>query len=92
MKKPSDAPKDKDPGEIFSIEVRQAEDGRILVVGRPTRKRATTFLNIPIDQQLHDRLQSQCIGSLAMCTSALLQWALQELERQGISLEALPRS
>jgi hypothetical protein len=92
MKKPSDTPKHKDAGEMFSIEVRQEHGGCVLVVGRATRKRATTFVNIPIDQKLHDRLQSQCIGSLAMCTSALLQWALDELERQGISLEVLPRS
>lgn len=92
MKKQPNGSKKKDSGAMFSIEVRQTEVGRILVVGRATRKRAATFLNIPIDQELHDRLQSQCIGSLAMCTAALLQWALEELERQGVSLEVLPRS
>ena len=32
------------------------------------------------------------IGSLAMGTGALLEWALDELKRHSISLEARPRA
>lgn len=77
---------------MFSIEARQDTAGRVVVIGRPTRKRAGAFLNIPISQELRKRLDKQVVGSLAMGTSALLEWALQELQRRGISIEARPQA
>jgi hypothetical protein len=77
---------------MFSIEARQDPAGRVIVIGKPTRRRAATFVNIPISAELRERLDERVIGSLAMATGALLQWALDELERQGISLEARPRA
>ena len=76
---------------MFSIETRHDNAGRIIVVGRPTRKRAQAFLNIPISDETRRRLDTQVVGSLAMGTSALLEWALQELQRRGISIEARPQ-
>nr|MBS0022016.1 hypothetical protein [Gammaproteobacteria bacterium] len=76
---------------MFSIETRKDPLGRVMVVGKATRKYATSFLNIPISAEARERLSQQVVGSLAMGTGALLEWALDELERQGISLEARPR-
>jgi hypothetical protein len=76
----------------FSIETHSDPLGRVIVIGKPTRKHAATFLNIPISAAARERLDQQVVGSLAMGTGALLEWALDELERQGISLEARPRS
>lgn len=76
---------------MFTLEVAQDTAARVIVMGRPSRKRATTFLNIPISSDLRQRLGNQVIGSLAMGTGALLEWALKELERQGISIKAKPR-
>nr|MBS0019468.1 hypothetical protein [Gammaproteobacteria bacterium] len=77
---------------MFSIETRQDSSGRVLVAGKATRKHAASFINIPVSAQLRERLDQQVVGSLAMGTGALLEWALDELERQGISLEARPRA
>lgn len=76
-----------DTGDMFAI---QARDGgeQVVIIGKPTRKRATTVLNIPISQALRQQLQSQVVGSMAMGTSALLEWALGELARQHISIQA----
>lgn len=76
---------------MFSIEMRQDAAGRVIVIGRPTRKRAEAFLNIPISDDTRRRLDEQVVGSLAMGTSALLEWALKELQRRGISIEARPQ-
>ncbi len=76
---------------MFSIEARQDPLGRVFVIGKATRKRAVSFINIPVSTQLRERLDEQIVGSLAMATGALLEWALDELKRQGISLEARPR-
>lgn len=76
---------------MFSIETRHDSAGRVIVIGRPTRKRAEAFLNIPISDDTRKRLDEQVVGSLAMGTSALLEWALQELQRRRISIEARPR-
>lgn len=75
---------------MFSINMRCDRAGRVIVVGRPTRKRAEAFLNIPISDETRKRLDEQVVGSLAMGTSALLEWALQELQRRGITIEARP--
>ena len=77
---------------MFSIEAHQDPSGRVIVIGKPTRKRAATSINIPISAELRERLDERVIGSLAMATGALLEWALDELKRQGISLEARPRA
>ncbi|MGF1613457.1 MAG: hypothetical protein ACFCVA_05965 [Gammaproteobacteria bacterium] len=62
--------------------------GTVRIVGRPSRKNAGAFVNIPVSQEMRNQLGKRIVGSLAMGTSALLQWALQELERQGVSIEA----
>jgi hypothetical protein len=75
--------------EMFTLTtLAEKSDARLYVVGRPSRKQATCLLNIPVSQALKNRLTTQIVGSLAMGTGALLQWALQELDRQGILLEA----
>ena len=63
----------------------------VVVVGCSSRKHATTSLNIPVSQEFKDQLKAHVVGSMAMGTGALLKWALQELGRQGISLEATPK-
>ena len=77
---------------MFSMEARQDASGEVIVMGQATRKRAATLINIPISAELRERLDKQLVGSVAMTTGALLQWALDELKRQGISLEARPRA
>jgi hypothetical protein len=57
------------------------------MIGKPSRKRASTFINIPISQETRRRLDEQFVGSLSMSTSALIEWALEELRRQGVALE-----
>lgn len=76
---------------MFSIEARQDPAGRVIVIGKPTRRHAATFINIPISAELRERLDKHVVGSLAMGTGALLEWALDELKRQRISLEAQAR-
>jgi hypothetical protein len=76
---------------MFSIDVRNDPEGRVVIMGRPTRKRANAFLNIPICQQTRRRLDEQLVGSLSMATSALIEWALDELKRQRVALEVRPQ-
>lgn len=76
---------------MFSIEARKDSRGRLIILGKASRKRATTFVNIPVSAELRKRLDERIIGSMAMGTGALLQWALDELDRQGISVEARPK-
>lgn len=76
---------------MFKIEPRQQSTGQVVIVGKASRKHAMTFVNTPISEQLRKRLDKQIVGSLAMGTGALLEWALDELERQGIRLEAHPK-
>ncbi|MFZ0257211.1 MAG: hypothetical protein WAN46_16530 [Gammaproteobacteria bacterium] len=76
---------------MFVIETRPGAACQVVVVGKATRKRAKTFINIPISASLRERLDTQLVGSLAMGTGALLEWALEELKRQGISIEARVR-
>lgn len=76
---------------MFSIEARQDPWGQVIVMGQATRKRAKRFINIPVSDELRERLDKQLVCSLAMGTGTLLQWALDELERQGISIEARAR-
>ena len=76
---------------MFSIDVRSDSDGRVVIIGRATRKRANAFLNIPICQETRRRLDEQLVGSLSMATSALIEWALDELKRQAVSLEVRPQ-
>lgn len=75
---------------MFSIEIRKDSAGHVIVVGKATRKRATTFVNIPVSNGLRKRLDNKIVGSLAMGAGAVLEWALDELDRQGISIEAHP--
>lgn len=72
---------------MFTIDTREGS-AEVVIMGRPTRKRAVTMLNIPISEALRARLQEQIIGSVAMGSSALLEWALEELERQRVSIQA----
>ena len=83
------APKQQPVTHMFAIHM-TAEDaqGTVRIVGRPSRKCAGAFVNIPISQEMRNQLGKRIVGSLAMGTSALLQWALEELERQGVSIEA----
>jgi hypothetical protein len=76
---------------MFLVETRQGGGGRVVIVGRASRKQATTFVNVPASQEFRKRLDEQIVGSLAMGTSALLEWALDELKRQGITVEAHPK-
>ena len=75
---------------MFSIGVRKDLAGHVLVFGRPTRTRAGTCLRVPICQTDRRRLEKRVAGSLAMGVSALLDWALDELGRQGVTIEARP--
>jgi hypothetical protein len=77
---------------MFVINTREDSAGRVIVIGKASRRRATTFLNIPISKELRDALDNQIVGSLAMGAGALLEWALVELKRQRLSLEARPRT
>ena len=76
---------------MFVIEPRYDNEGRVVVVGKSSRKRATTLINIPISQRLRSRLDERVVGSLSMATAALLQWAFDELDRQKLSIEARPQ-
>ena len=93
-REPSLAPPSNEPdGEkMFEINTRQDDEGQIIVVGKSSRKRATTLINIPISQALKSRLDERVVGPLSMATAALLQWALDELERNEISIEARPQN
>ncbi|MGF1614970.1 MAG: hypothetical protein ACFCVA_13985 [Gammaproteobacteria bacterium] len=73
---------------MFSITTRRDSAGRVMVVGKPTRRRADVLVNIPLCRATRERLNEKLVGSLAMGTSALIEWALEELTRQGITLEA----
>lgn len=77
-------------GGMFSIAIRRDPAGHVMLMGKPTRKRANALLNIPICQATRRRLDEQFMGSLSMGASALLEWALDELKRQGIALEVRP--
>ncbi|MGC1952708.1 MAG: hypothetical protein WA970_09080 [Gammaproteobacteria bacterium] len=82
---------DQDEGKMFAIHPREDNEGRVVVVGKASRKRATTLINIPISEDLKTSLDERVVGSLSMATAALLQWAFDELERQEISIEARPQ-
>ncbi|MFZ0254140.1 MAG: hypothetical protein WAN46_00500 [Gammaproteobacteria bacterium] len=82
---------DEDEDKMFAIQARKDSEGRVVVVGKASRKRATTLINIPISQELKSSLDERVVGSLSMATAALLQWAFDELERQEISIEARPQ-
>jgi len=75
---------------MFSASIRQGGQGQVLLIGRPSRKLAKSFVNVPVTPELHARLLEHTVGSLAMGTAALLEWALDELETRGISIEARP--
>lgn len=76
---------------MFVIDSRGDSEGRVVVVGKASRKRATTLINIPISEGLKSCLEERVVGSLSMATAALLEWAFDELERQQISIEARPQ-
>lgn len=77
------------PSTMFSIDTREGM-AEVVIMGKPTRKRAVTMLNVPISGALRDRLNKRIVGSVAMGSSALLEWALEELERQQVSIQAQP--
>lgn len=74
---------------MFAIDTRDG-NAEVVIMGKPSRKRAVTMLNIPISGALRARLQERIVGSVAMGSSALLEWALEELERQRVSIQAQP--
>ena len=88
MKAPSLSVVTQTPASMFSITTRDDSAGRVMVMGKATRKWADVFINIPLCRATRDRLEEKLVGSLAMGTSALIEWALEELTRQGITLEA----
>jgi hypothetical protein len=67
---------------------RVASAGRVMVMGKANRKQAEACINIPLCRATRDRLDDKLVGSLAMGTSALIEWALKELSRQGVTIEA----
>ncbi len=73
---------------MFSVSVRENSPGHVIIVGKPTRKGAKAFVNVPVTPELHARLVDHMVGSLAMGTAALLEWALDELDSKGVSIEA----
>lgn len=75
---------------MFAIATHADGHGQLIIIGKASRKRATTFVNIPVSADLRKRLDERIVGSMAMGAGALLQWALDELDRQGISVEARP--
>ena len=77
--------------DVFDVAIRPDHAGRVIVMGRPSRKHTTGFLNIPIGRNARERLDRQIVGSLAMGVSGLLEWALKELERKHIALEIQAR-
>lgn len=77
---------------MFAITNRADSTGRVMVMGKANRKRADTFINIPLCRATRQRLDEKLVGSLAMGTGALIEWALEELTRQGITLEAQART
>ncbi len=72
---------------MFAINTRPDPGGHVMMIGRPSRKRASTFINIPICQETRAELEERFVGSVSMSTSALIEWALAELKRQGVALE-----
>ncbi|MFZ0255036.1 MAG: hypothetical protein WAN46_05205 [Gammaproteobacteria bacterium] len=80
------------PACMFSISTRDDRAGRVVVMGKATRKQAKVFLNIPLCQATRKHLEERLVGSLSMGTGALIEWALEELRRQGITLEAQAKS
>jgi hypothetical protein len=80
------------PGCMFVITTREDPTGRVVMIGKPTRKRARALINIPLCQATKEQLEEKLVGSLAMGTSALIEWALKELTRQGVTLEAWAKS
>jgi hypothetical protein len=72
---------------MFAIEIHPAEQGPLVVVSRPTDRQTHQLLNVPLSRMTRERLARHLVGSIPMGTSALLEWGLQELERQGITLE-----
>jgi hypothetical protein len=85
------SPNGENEDKMFAIQPREDNEGRIVVVGKASRKRATTLINIPISEGLKSCLEERVVGSLSMATAALLEWAFDELERQDISIEARPQ-
>lgn len=72
---------------MFTITTRTDPTGHVMVAGKASRKQAC-FVNVPLCQATKARLEARVIGSLSMGTSALIEWALDELARQGIAIEA----
>ena len=78
------------PSDMFDKAIYYDHEGRLILVGKCTRKGTSAILNIPISRDIHRRLREQVVGSLSMGSAALLEWALDELERRSISITARP--
>lgn len=85
----SSAPVEQSAPRMFTIRTRPDPNGHVVMVGKPSRKRASTFINIPMCEETRRQLNERFIGSISMSTSALIEWALEELKRQGVALEVL---
>jgi hypothetical protein len=92
MSPPSPPSEPSPPDYLFAITVRDDPAGRVIMIGKPSRKRADVLLNVPLCPTTKEQLEERLEGSLAMGTSALIEWALTELTRQGITLEAQAKS
>ena len=75
---------------MFTVEVKKNGQGKVVIVGKRGRRLSTGFVNVPVSAELRKRLGERVIGSMAMGTGALLQWALDEIDRHGVSIEARP--
>jgi hypothetical protein len=76
---------------VFLLETSDNGAGQVLIIGKANRKKANALINVPVSENLRHKLSEQVVGSLAMGTSALLEWALDELKRRKITLQARPR-
>jgi hypothetical protein len=77
---------------MFNKTIRQNDEGQVIIVGKRKPKDIETILNIPISIELQRNLRERIVGSLSLGSAALLEWALDELERQSISIEAQTNS
>lgn len=75
---------------MFDKVTRYDDEGRVVILGKSKRKGAAAILNIPISAELHQKLRERVVGSMSIGAAVLLEWALDELERRCISIEAQP--
>lgn len=73
---------------MFNKTTRQDDEGQVVIVGKCKPKDLDGILNIPISIELQRSLKERIVGSLSLGSAALLEWALDELDRQCICIEA----